>query len=246
MKKYAVFLILTAVGVTADLGTKTVAEDRLASRSTEWEHYIQLVVPDGTEHANLGEFLASEFTRNTEDELVDIALATFQMNPGEPVRQGSPQLLIEEGDRFEVRRRSVTLIDDFLGFKYVENRGAAWGFLNDANHAFRRPFFIIVGLIAIGVIFMLFRQVGHDRMFLVTALSFIVGGALGNIVDRIRYGYVVDFIDWHPGFSWPTFNIADVLIVAGVIMMFIEVLRDHRREKREKAEAEAAEAVGAA
>ena len=58
------------------------------------------------------------------------------------------------------------------------------------------------------------------------------------IVDRIRYGYVVDFILWHPGFDWPTFNIADMLIVIGVSMMFIEIIRDAIRQKKEqKAEA---------
>jgi signal peptidase II len=114
--------------------------------------------------------------------------------------------------------------------------------LNKSEHSFRQPFFIIVGIIAIAVIFFLFRSVAPDRLFLVSALSFIVGGAAGNIVDRLRYGYVVDFIHWRPGFDWPTFNIADALIVVGVIMMLIEFIRDHVRQRRAEKEEEGAPA----
>jgi len=130
----------------------------------------------------------------------------------------------------------VTLIDGFLSFRYVENRGAAWGFLSNSESPWRGPFFVGVGLVALTVIFMLVRSAPAERRFLITALALIAGGAVGNIVDRVRYGYVVDFIVWHPGLEWPTFNIADALIVVGVAMMVIEVIRDSLRQRRSQAE----------
>lgn len=244
MKKYILFTILLVLGVWADLGTKSIAEDRLASRSRDWDHPIELVIESDQDRL-LSDLLAEEFTSNSEEEIDQICLRTVLLNEeGEPIRQGSPGLLIPPGQQLRVQHREVVLIENFLGFKYVENRGAAWGFLGDADQSFSRPFFIIVGILAIFVIGFLFRSVGDDRKFLIVALSFIVAGAVGNIADRVRYGYVVDFIAWRPGFEWPTFNIADVLIVAGVAMMFIEVIRDGRREKLEKARA-AAEGVDA-
>ncbi len=240
MKKYILFIVLLVLGVWADLGTKSIAEDRLASRSRDWDHPIELVI-EGDQDRLLSDLLAAEFTSNSEDEIEQICQQTYLVNDeGELIRRGSPGLLISPGQQLRVLHREVTVIENFLGFKYVENRGAAWGFLGDADQSFSRPFFIIVGILAIFVIGFLFRSVGDDRKFLIVALSFIVAGAIGNIADRIRYGYVVDFIAWRPGFEWPTFNIADVLIVVGVAMMFIEVIRDGRREKLEKARAEAA------
>ena len=238
MKKYTVFSLLLVIGVAADIGTKTLAENGLASRSTSWEHYIVLDVPDAAEDETLRDFLAEEFSWNTGEEIEEICVRTVLINDGgEALQRGIPDLVLQGGERLQVQHRQVTLIDGFLGFKYVENRGAAWGFLNGTDESFTQPFFIIVGVIAIIVIFFLFRTIGKDRIFLVTALSFIVGGAAGNIIDRIRYGYVVDFVAWRPGFEWPTFNVADMLIVFGVAMMFIEVFRDHRRETKAKAEA---------
>jgi len=246
VKRYGVFAILVIVCVVADLGTKTMAENRLASSSRDYNHFLYFDVPEATTPGTLAEFLAEEFARNTPDEIDRIALNTVLLDgEGAPRRSGLPDLPLEGGEHLEVRRRSVQVMGEFLGFRYVENRGAAWGFLGDAPASVRQPFFIIIGLVAIVVIFLMFRSIEPNRRFLMTALAFIVGGALGNIIDRIRYGYVVDFIDWYPGFRWPTFNIADVVIVAGVSMMFIEVIRDHRRERRQKEEQAAAEEASA-
>ena len=233
MKKYTLFSVLLVIGVVADIGTKTIAENRLASRSAAWEHYIELDELEEPTEESLSAFLAAEFTWSSAEEIDEICARTVLINEsGEALQRGRPDLALSGGEILQVQHRQVTLIDGFLGFKYVENRGAAWGFLNGTDESFTQPFFIIVGVIAIIVIFFLFRTIGKDRIFLVTALSLIVGGAAGNIIDRARYGYVVDFVAWRPGFEWPTFNVADMLIVCGVAMMFIEVFRDHRREKK--------------
>jgi lipoprotein signal peptidase len=243
MNKYLLFTVVALICLGADLYTKTLAEESLASASANYEHYIHLEVPEGGDVTTL-EFLSGEFSMNSEEELRNIANQnTVVLNEdGIAVRRTSSDDLLHPGDRIEVRSRTVTLIEGFLSFRYVENRGAAWGFLAETPESFRQPFFIIVGILAIGFIFMLFRSIEPDKKFLVLALAFIVGGAVGNIVDRIRYGYVVDFILAEPGFEWPTFNVADALIVVGVGMMFIQAIIDHVRQRGDDADSEAAEA----
>lgn len=245
MNKYLYVFVLVGLGVGLDLGTKTVAENRLASRTTDYEHYLHLEVPEGAEPTTLSDFLTPQLAWNSEEEVDQIAQrATFVVNDeGQILRVGSPDLMVNSGDRIEIQHRTITLIEGFLSLRYVENRGAAWGFMSNSDHAFRGPFFIIVGIVALVVIFMLVRSAPDDRRWLVTALSLIAGGAIGNIADRVRYGYVVDFIVWYPGFEWPTFNLADAFIVAGVAMMFIEVIRDSLRQKRKDREGMAPEST---
>lgn len=238
MNKYLYVVIVLIVGVGLDLGTKTLAENRLASRTRDYEHYLELQVPEEAGPTTLEAFLTDQLTWNSEAEIDEIIQgSTFVVDDeGHILRPGSRGLELEPGDHVEVQNRTVTVIGGFLTFRYVENRGAAWGFLSNSESPWRGPFFIGVGVIALGVIFLLVRSAPTERRFLITALALIAGGAVGNIVDRIRYGYVVDFIVWYPGFEWPTFNIADALIVVGVAMMVIEVIRDSLRQRRAPAE----------
>lgn len=105
----------------------------------------------------------------------------------------------------------------FLNLTLVYNKGAAFGFLSSAA-GWQNAFFIVVALIACGAILYLLRQT-RDRP-LAVALMLVLGGAIGNLVDRLIYGYVVDFIDvyfqsWH----WPAFNVADSAITVGAILI---------------------------
>lgn len=104
--------------------------------------------------------------------------------------------------------RSVPLLGEYIRLTYVENRGAAFGILQDQT-----PFFILVGLIVIGVIVASYRYVPEPGRLLNLCLGLQMGGAIGNLVDRIRVGYVVDFIDLT---YWPVFNVADSAICVGV------------------------------
>jgi signal peptidase II len=105
--------------------------------------------------------------------------------------------------------RSVPLIGPYIRLTYVENRGAAFGLLQEQT-----SFFIIVGLTVIGVIIYSFKQMSQPSWLLTLALGLQLGGAIGNLIDRMRYGYVVDFVDLS---VWPVFNVADSAIVCGVI-----------------------------
>lgn len=117
--------------------------------------------------------------------------------------------------------QSLEVIPGYFNITYVRNLGAAFGFLNDAQETFRKIFFLSIPPIAMVVILFLMRGVAsHDRVQIL-ALSSIFGGALGNYIDRIRFGFVVDFLDfhWRGLYSWPAFNIADSAIVCGVAVL---------------------------
>jgi signal peptidase II len=116
---------------------------------------------------------------------------------------------------------------------YAENPGAAWGMLRDLPAGFRHGFFVVVSVVAVGFMLWYYRKLRQDQRWMQVALSFVLSGAVGNLVDRLARGYVVDFVQWHwwkrPELYWPIFNLADSLIVVGVIMLML-----HPGEKRKK------------
>lgn len=137
------------------------------------------------------------------------------------------------------RGKIVEVVADFFHFRYVENPGAAFGFLSRSDSPWRTPFFLVVAVIACFVVISLYRESKPTQVTLRLALAMILGGAIGNFVDRLRLGYVIDFIDWHwyDAYTWPTFNIADSGISVGVVFMFFEMLRQAKEEKEAKAKA---------
>ena len=125
--------------------------------------------------------------------------------------------------RYLPRNGIVRVIPGFFDLTYVRNPGAAFGFLAGAQGSWRTAFFVTVSLAALAVIFVLMRK-SNDRLSLVS-YALIGGGAVGSLVDRVRFGEVVDFIDWYyRSWHWPAFNIADSAITAGVALLAIEIL----------------------
>jgi signal peptidase II len=108
---------------------------------------------------------------------------------------------------------------------YVENPGAAWGLFRSFPPAARNAFFTLVSLGAVAFIVHYYRRLKDDQRFLQVALAFVLAGAVGNFVDRLARRYVIDFIEWYwwnrTDIRWPTFNIADSLIVVGVAMLVL-------------------------
>jgi len=117
-------------------------------------------------------------------------------------------------------QRSVPVVDDILRLTYVENRGAAFGLLQDQT-----LFFVLVGILVIGVIAASYRYLPRSGFLLHLALGLQLAGAVGNLIDRIRQGYVVDFVDfgYHANW-WPVFNVADSAIVLGVALLALNAL----------------------
>ncbi len=124
------------------------------------------------------------------------------------------------------------VVTPFWQHRYTQNRGAAWGVLSGAGEQFRVPFFYLISIAAVIFIFSYYRKVRTDQRYLQIALALVLGGAVGNAIDRVLRGYVIDFIDWHwfdplwmrPSLHWPTFNLADSGITVGLVMLFLEML----------------------
>lgn len=117
------------------------------------------------------------------------------------------------------------VIPGFFDLLYRENRGGAWGLLATAPEWFRMPFFVGSSLAAVVFLLWLRRRMAVRRAWVDWAFPAILGGAVGNLLDRVRLGYVIDFIDWHvSGAHWPTFNVADVGITVGVGLLVLDSL----------------------
>jgi signal peptidase II len=121
--------------------------------------------------------------------------------------------------------RSVPMLSEYIRLTYVENRGAAFGVLQNQT-----AFFILVGLVVISVIVASYRYIPEPSWLLNMCLGLQMGGAVGNLIDRIQVGYVVDFIDLT---FWPVFNIADSAICVGVAGLAFSVLFPPRRPMTE-------------
>ena len=126
------------------------------------------------------------------------------------------------------------LIDGFFSIVHVRNPGAAFGFLAAAPPLFRSLFFLAVTVAAIALILHYLRVSRIEEPSLVSALALILAGAVGNLVDRIRFGEVVDFLDVYIGsYHWPAFNVADSAITVGAGVLMAVLLR-RRKEQTER------------
>jgi lipoprotein signal peptidase len=131
----------------------------------------------------------------------------------------------------------VELIKGHLDFVLAKNRGGAWGLLQDTPEYVRRPFFLLVSALAITFIVSLYRRLAPGQHALRWGLPLVLGGALGNLVDRIRYSHVIDFIHAHAKWggrdhSWPTFNVADIAICVGVGLMAIDMFGGNKQKPK--------------
>lgn len=134
------------------------------------------------------------------------------------------------------RRRgdAVVLVPGYLELRYAENCGAAFGLMREAEGWVRRTVFGLAAAVAsIALLWMFVR--GRGGPMFAWSVPFIVSGAVGNLADRARLGYVVDFIRFHiqESWEWPTFNVADAAITVGVVLLLLDGLREGRREKAE-------------
>lgn len=120
---------------------------------------------------------------------------------------------------------SITVIKDYFNITYVRNYGAAFGILAQSEATFREIFFLVMPPIALAIIISILRGVPENDRLQIVGLSLVFGGAIGNYIDRIRFRYVIDFLDFHLGntYSWPAFNVADSAIVCGVGILLLHM-----------------------
>ena len=119
-------------------------------------------------------------------------------------------------------------LTSFFNLVRVHNLGAAFSFLSDAG-GWQRGFFTGLGIVAALVMVWMLRSHAGQRLFC-SAISFILGGAIGNVIDRLLHGYVVDFLDFHwAGWHFPAFNVADCAITVGAGLLILDELLRVRR-----------------
>ncbi len=114
---------------------------------------------------------------------------------------------------------SIKILDDLLKFERVENRGGIFGFFPQGKY-----FFIFISIVALIIIFIIFIKLKSNSIFLIFLLSLIFSGIFGNLIDRIFYGYVVDFISVK---NFPVFNLSDSYITVGVILILIFLWKEN-------------------
>lgn len=120
---------------------------------------------------------------------------------------------------------TVPVIDGFFNFTQVQNPGGAFGFLAGQSQMIRSIVFLFVSTIALGVILYFYHTTPLSHSMLSLGFALIFGGAAGNLIDRIRFGTVTDFLDFYIGhYHWPAFNIADAAICVGVVIFGLHVL----------------------
>ena len=124
---------------------------------------------------------------------------------------------------------SKTVIPGFVDLVHVHNAGVAFGLLNDVTHPLRSLVTTSLAIVALIGIAFYARQIRDDERFARIGLSFILGGAIGNLADRLRQGFVVDFVDvyWRNWHFW-AFNVADAAITVGAILIFLDLLFPRR------------------
>lgn len=124
-------------------------------------------------------------------------------------------------------------IAPFLNLVLVHNTGAAFGFLSNAG-GWQNIFFIIVAVTAsIFILWMSWRLSAKDKL-LATGLMLVLGGALGNLADRLIHGYVIDFVDvYYQNWHWPAFNVADSAITIGAVLLLLDTLNRSLGKKRQ-------------
>ena len=146
-------------------------------------------------------------------------------------------LILDQLTKYVIQARvrlhdSITVVPGFFNITHVRNKGAAFGVLSNLPEFWRSAFFIIVTIAAVAAISVIILKT-HERLA-VYAFSLIVGGALGNVTDRIRYGEVVDFIQWYvKSYYWPSFNVADSAISIGVAFLAFEMLFGKQQELKQ-------------
>lgn len=140
-------------------------------------------------------------------------------------------IILDQATKFLVEQKmalwqSIEIIPNFFHLTHVRNTGAAFGFLAGIRSPGRTLFFVFFSLLAIGGIIYLLRGLRPDQRSMIFSLSLILGGAIGNLLDRLRLGEVIDFLDLHwYDWHWPAFNIADSAISVGVFLLFLQMLQ---------------------
>jgi signal peptidase II len=140
-------------------------------------------------------------------------------------------------DDFMTLHESRTIVEGLVRLTYVQNRGAAFGILSEAGLPYQSLMFSVVSLLALLAIALYAWRMPVQSRLPQTALALVMGGAIGNLLDRARLGYVIDYVDVYWGaHHWPAFNVADSAITVGVALLVLDILRNPQMDESAKPE----------
>jgi signal peptidase II len=141
-------------------------------------------------------------------------------------RDSLPTMVAHNGQRYGVAQ---PVVENFFDWRLSFNKGSAFSLFGEMNGA--RTFLTVVGVAAVLIMLYMLHRARNDQTRLIYALGLVAGGAVGNLIDRIAFGQVTDFIVWkYYDTEWPTFNIADVALVIGVGLLFLDMGKEVRAE----------------
>jgi len=121
--------------------------------------------------------------------------------------------------------QSITVVPGFFDITHIHNPGGAFGLMANMSETLRTIVFLLASSLAVGLIFYFYIKTPPSYVFLAVGFALIFGGAIGNLIDRVRLGIVIDFIDVYIGdYHWPAFNIADSAITVGIIIFGYHIL----------------------
>ena len=145
------------------------------------------------------------------------------------IDQISKVIVLGTIDRYE----SIKVIEGFFNLVHVRNRGMVFGLMNRPEIGPGYYFLVFITIVAVLVIFFWFFRLKREDGGLLIGLSLVLGGAVGNLIDRLRLREVIDFLDFHVGpYHWPSFNIADSAITVGALWIAVNLLFFQSQEKR--------------
>jgi len=148
-------------------------------------------------------------------------------------------ILVDQALKYFVQTRmylneSISVVGEFFRITYIMNKGAAFGILGDLDARIRIPFFLVVSLLFLGFVFFYFKKILAEGFLARISFSLIIGGAVGNLIDRIVFfGGVRDFIELgiNVRYKFAVFNIADAAISTGVCLLIIHFMSSSKKEK---------------
>ena len=185
---------------------------------------IKAVAQDGAGTKTYESWLPQMFRKIDSDEVSDLLMeGRVHAIPFAEARFGA-DTKVAAGETWLVLDHEIDVMGDWWKFVYAENPGAAFGFLKGVAPGLRQTLFLLLTLVAFLVIGSIVTRLPARGWLVASAFGAILAGATGNFIDRIRFGYVIDFIDMDLGFMhWPTYNVADIAIAVGVIALLLDL-----------------------
>jgi signal peptidase II len=149
-------------------------------------------------------------------------------------------LSVDQWTKYVIQQRlplylRIEVIHGFFNLTHVRNTGGAFGIFGGDKGGFGSLLFMVVSVVAIGILLFLFIKMKEEKEMIYFSFSLVLAGAIGNLIDRLHYGEVIDFLDFHLfSYHWPAFNIADSAITIGVILLGYGLLIQGPKKSRKK------------